>query len=439
MSPETADRERLESIFRAALAAVEPAAAVRTAVRIASSSGALEIAGRTIASDARIFSLAVGKAAGPMAQALEEIAGERIAEALAIVKDGHAAPLSRFRLREVAHPVPDERCESAAREAFELVARAGPTDVFVLLLSGGASSLLSCPAAGLTLDDFAAATRALLEAGADIEALNTVRKHLSAVSGGRLARIAMCSRVEVLAISDVPGDGFDVIGSGPMTADGTSFDDARSVLHDFKLANKVPERVIAHLEAGGRGEKDETPKPGDPIFERVHETLLATNRTARDAALSAARELGFRGVALGEVLQGEARNVGARLANLALAVRAREPVCLIAGGETTVTVRGKGRGGRSQELALGAAQVLDGSRAVSMLAAGTDGTDGPTDAAGAYADGSTLSRARARGLDPRAALDDNDAYVFFREEGGLFSTGPTRTNVMDLALAMVGS
>jgi len=373
-----------------------------------------------------------------MAQALEQIAGPRIAEALAIVKDGHAAPLERFRLREVRHPVPDERCEAAAREAVALVARAEPTDVFVLLLSGGASSLLSCPAAGLTQGDFAATTHVLLEVGADIEALNTVRKHLSAVSGGRLARIAKCSRIEVLAISDVPGDGFDVIGSGPMAADGTSFGDARSVLRDFDLEAKVPQRVLAHLEAGVRGETEETPKPGDAIFERVHETLLATNRTARDAALAAARDLGLRGVALGEVLQGEARTLGARLANLALAIRAEEPLCLIAGGETTVTVRGKGRGGRSQELALAAAQVLDGSTAVSVLAAGTDGTDGPTDAAGAFVDGNTLSRARVRGLDPQAALADNNAYPFFYEEGGLFSTGPTRTNVMDLVLAVVG-
>ena len=435
MSCESADRERLESIFHAALAAVEPGAAVARVVH--GSASGLEIAGRPVASAARIFALAVGKAAAPMARALEKIAGERIADALAIVKDGHGAPLERFQLREVAHPVPDARCERAAREAIALLARAGPADVFVLLLSGGASSLLSCPAPGLRLADFAAATRALLEAGADIEALNTVRKHLSAVSGGRLARVVSCSRIEVLAISDVPGDRFDVIGSGPMTADRTTFGDAREVLRDFALDSRVPPRVLAHLDAGVGGRAEETPKPGDPIFERVHETLLATNLTAREAALAAAPSFGLRGVDVGEVLRGEARLAGTRLAGLALAVRAGEPVCLIAGGETTVTVRGKGRGGRSQELALAAAQLLSGRATVSLLAAGTDGTDGPTDAAGAYADGQTLERAGARGLDSKAALDDNDAYAFFRDEGGLFSTGPTRTNVMDLALATV--
>ena len=435
MSSALADRARLESIFRAALAAVEPGRAVRRVVR--GSAAELEIAGRPVASGARVFALAVGKAAAPMALALEQVAGERIAGALAIAPDGHGASLERFQLREVAHPVPDERCERAARETLALLARAGSEDVFVLLLSGGASSLLACPAPGLLMRDFAITTAALLEGGADIGSLNTVRKHLSAVSGGRLARIAACSRVEVLAISDVSGDRFDVIGSGPMSADPTTFDDARDVLHNFELDSEVSARVLAHLEAGSRGQVEETPKPGDPIFGRVHETLLATNHTARAAALAAASRFGLRGVDVGEVLRGEARTMGARVARLALAVRSSEPVCLVAGGETTVTVRGRGRGGRSQELALGAAQVLSGCEEVSLLAAGTDGTDGPTDAAGAYADGRTLARARVRGLDPRAALDDNDAYTFFRDEGGLFVTGPTRTNVMDLVVAKV--
>ena len=435
MSAGLTDRARLESIFRAALVAVDPAAAVRVAVR--GSGLELEIGGRRVASGARIFALAVGKAAAPMARAFEQVAGARIADALAIVKDGHAGPLERFQLREVAHPVPDARCESAAREALALLARARPEDVCVLLLSGGASSLLACPVEGLQLGDFATATEVLLEAGADIDALNTVRKHLSAVSGGRLAQAVACSRIEVLAISDVSGDRFDVIGSGPMTADPTTFADARAILCDFGLDARIPARVLAHLEAGARDATLETPKPGDAIFERVHETLLATNRTARVAALAAVPALGLHGVDIGEVLRGEARTAGARVAGLALALRAGEPVCLIAGGETTVTVRGQGRGGRSQELALGAALLLDGNSAVSLLAAGTDGTDGPTDAAGAFADGGTLARARARGLDPRAALDDNDAYAFFRDEGGLYSTGPTLTNVMDLALATV--
>lgn len=427
-----ARRAHLEALFREALLAVDASAAVqRVVVRHGDE---LSIAGVPLDPRAHLVVLAVGKPAAGMAAALERLAGERIDAGLAVTKDGHGAPLERIALREAAHPVPDARSQCAAREAIHLVQTAQREDVLVVLLSGGASSLLSDPAPGLTLADVAGTTTALLAAGVDIEGLNAVRKHLSAVAGGRLARRAACGRIEVLAISDVPGDRLDVIGSGPLAPDPTTYADALDVLDEAGLRDRVPAAVRAHLEAGARGEVEETPKPGDPDLARVRTTVLASNRSALEAVRAAVEREGRRAVVLEGGLRGEAREAGRRLAALAGSLAGSRPVCLVAGGETTVHVRGGGRGGRSQELALAAALELEGRAGAAILAAGTDGTDGPTDAAGAYADGETVARGRARGVDAQAALADNDAYTFFAAEGGLFRTGPTGTNVMDLAL-----
>ncbi len=400
----------LAEIYHAALAAVDAGEAVRRALR--REGDVLEVAGRPLGPGQRIVVLAAGKAAAAMAAAVEAIAVERIASGLAVTKDGHELPLRRVALRLAAHPVPDARCEAAAREALVLVENAAPEDLLLVLLSGGASSLLACPAPGLRLDDLGAATRLLLAAGAEIEAANAVRKHLSALAGGRLGRRARPRRIDVLALSDVPGDRLDVIGSGPLAPDPTTYADALAALEARGVLAQVPEAVRAHLAAGVRGEREETPKPGDAALARVRHTLVATNQTAVEAARD--------------------------LVAAARAGRARPPRYLVAGGETTVTVRGPGRGGRSQELALAAALELDGGPPIALLAAGTDGNDGPTDAAGAYADEGTLARSRRAGLDARAALAANDSHAFFRAEGGLFVTGPTRTNVMDLALVRVG-
>lgn len=397
--------------------------------------GELRIAQSPVLADARLFALAVGKAAAPMARALEATVGERIAAGLAVVPDGHGLDLEIFETLEAAHPVPDLRCERAARRAQALVEAATPNDVLVVLLSGGASSLFACPAAGLELDDVASTTRKLLEAGAAIDELNAVRKHLSDVAGGRLALRTRAARVEVLAISDVPGDRFDIIGSGPFAGDPTSFRDALEIIDRCDVRAHLPERVIEHLEAGARSDRDETPEPGDARLAHVRHTLIASNATALDAAQRAASALGVRALRVTGALSGEARVAGKRLAALCLAVRADGPVCLLAGGETVVHVTGGGRGGRNQELALGAAIALDGVPDIAVLAAGTDGLDGPTDAAGAYADGGTVTRGRAAGIDADASLENNDAYGFFSVEGGILRTGPTRTNVMDLAFA----
>ncbi|MEN8183035.1 MAG: DUF4147 domain-containing protein, partial [Myxococcota bacterium] len=363
--------------------------------------------------------------------------GERIAAGLCVTKEGHGGPLQRFALHEAGHPIPDARSVAAARAVERLFGEATAGEVLLVLLSGGASSLLTHPAPGLDLEDLVGTTDLLLRSGADITELNTVRKHVTRLFGGRLAGLAAGRPVRVLAVSDVPDDRPDVLASGPCAADPTSFRDALRVLAARGLLSLVSPRVRAHLEAGERGEVAETPKPGDPIFASVRSAVLAGNADARRAACVAARAGGMRPVALGEVLVGEARRVGTRLAALACAVRAPQPLCLVAGGETTVTVRGEGRGGRNQELALAAATVLAGRADVVVLAAGTDGSDGPTEAAGAFADGATAGGGMRRGLDLRDHLARNDSHGFFEKAGGLLCTGPTGTNVRDLFLARI--
>jgi glycerate-2-kinase len=430
-----APRDWLASLHRAALDAVDPASALREVVR--RDGDRVEINGRTLPSGSRLFVLAAGKAAGAMAGAFEAVAGDRIAKGLVVVPDGVEASLAHCTLLHSAHPVPDAQSEQAGRAALALVSEAGPDDVVVALISGGASSLLSCPAAGVSIDDFALTTQLLLAGGAPIDELNAVRKHLSRVSGGRLAQHSTARHIELLMISDVPGDRPDVVGSGPFVGDPTSFAGALTVLARRCGAAAVPASVRARLEAGARGECEETPRPGDERFEQVYATVLASN----DTALAAARRHAQRGGALPLVfsggLTGPAARAGRRLAALGRCVRHSEPVCVIAGGETTVEVRGAGRGGRNQELALAAAIELDGDPSVTLLAVGSDGVDGPTDAAGAFADGQTVVRGRNRGLDADAALANNDSYAYFSGEGGVVKTGPSGTNVMDLAFLWV--
>ena len=433
MNPERFARARLEELFSAALEAVDPARAVERAVQ--RNGDQIEVAGEPLEPGARLVVLAVGKAAGTMARALEAVVGDRIAAGLVVVPDGLAVDLEHMTLRETAHPIPDERCERAGRMAIDLVAGARPDDVLLAMISGGASSLVSCPVDAVTLSDLANTTQRLLQGGAAIGELNAVRKHLSRLAGGRLAAHATSRRIEVLAISDVPGDRLDVIGSGPLVADPTTYRDALDAVS--RIGGAFPERVLAHLEAGVRGEFDDTPSPGAAVFDRVRSTLLASNVTAIEAACLAAEKRGMRALALPACLGGEARIAGRRLAALGTSMVSSGPVCAIAGGETAVVVRGAGRGGRNQELALAAAVELAGNRKVALLAAGTDGIDGPTDAAGAYADGGTVARGSELGVDAHAALADNDSHGFFDREGGILRTGPTGTNVMDLAFLYV--
>jgi glycerate 2-kinase len=424
-----ADRAALERIFRAGVAAADPAEALRKMVRV--SGGVLELAGERLPSGSGVALLAAGKAAHPMAAAFDALAGQLVSRGLSIGPSGTPSGPARYRSLGAAHPIPDASSERAGRAALDFVAGLEARETLVVLLSGGSSSLLACPAPGLPRKAFADTTQLLLEDGAPIDELNCVRKHLSALAGGRLAAATPARRVIVLVVSDVLGDRLDVIGSGPCAADPSRYADARALLLRRGLWERVPAAVRVHLEAGIAGALTETPWEDDP---RVRHVVLVNNRSARVGAELAARAEGLRPLALSDRLSGEARTVGRRLGRLARSLRPDRPLCLIAGGETTVRVTGRGRGGRSQELALAAALELQGAIGITLLAAGTDGCDGPTDAAGAFADGASVARAAALGTDAAGRLRENDAYRFFAAIDGLLRTGPTGTNVMDLVL-----
>jgi hydroxypyruvate reductase len=384
----------------------------------------------------RILVLGCGKAGAAMARAVEDALGDRTAAGLVVVKDGYALPTRVVQVVEAGHPVPDARGEAAAARLLELAQGAGGHDLVVVLISSGGSALTPAPAPPVTLAEKQQVTRALLGAGATIGELNAVRKHLSRLKGGQLARAAAPAAVVTLVLSDVIGDPLDVIGSGPTAPDPTTFADALDVLRARGVLGGVPASVRQRLEAGEAGRLPETPKPGDELFARVSHAVIGNNALVAEAAVARAQALGYRAELLTRRLEGEAREVARDLVRRAR--RMPPGACLVAAGETTVTVRGRGRGGRCQELALAAAlELADGER-LTVLAAGTDGTDGPTDAAGAIVDGATLARGRARGLDPRAALDDNDAYTFLAAAGDLLVSGPTHTNLLDLYAVLVG-
>jgi hydroxypyruvate reductase len=386
--------------------------------------------------------LGAGKASGAMAAAVEEAFGDRVSGVVA-VKDGYLAPTRRVRLREAGHPVPDERGAGAAREILDLAAAAGPDDLVLVLVSGGGSALTPAPAPPVTLADKQTVTRLLLAAGATINELNAIRKHLSLIKGGQLARAASPACVRALLLSDVIGDPLDVIASGPTAPDASTFAEALGMLDRFDIRGRAPASVVERLEEGARGGIAETPKPGDPLFARVSNRIIGNNALVVEAAAARAAALGFTPYVLTRALAGEAREVARDWIGLARRIRAGQgpvmpPACVIAGGETTVTVSGRGQGGRCQEFALAAALEMEALDGVVILAAGTDGTDGPTSAAGAVVDGLTASRAAAHGPDVRARLEDNDSHRVFAGLGDLVVTGPTNTNLLDLYVLLVG-
>jgi glycerate 2-kinase len=426
-------RESARSIFDAALAAGD----VRPLVVRA-------LAGIAPPEKGRVLVVGAGKASGAMAATVEEIWGDRIVDGLVAVKDGYVAPTRRVRLVEAGHPVPDQRGVEAARDIRVLAEAAGADDLVLVLVSGGGSALTPAPAPPITLADKQGVTRLLLAAGANIGQLNTVRKHCSMLKGGQLARAASPARIEALLLSDVIGDPLDVIGSGPTAPDDSTFAEALAILDGFGLRGRTPSAVVERLERGARGEIPETPKRGDPLFARVRNTVIGNNALVVDAAGLRARELGFAPYVLTRTFEGEAREAAKGFVELGRAIREGRgpvalPACVIAGGETTVTVRGRGRGGRCQEFALAAALAMDGVKNAALLAAGTDGSDGPTDAAGAIVDGESAARGRAKGMNLKARLEDNDANSVFVGLGDLVVTGPTNTNLLDLYLLLLGS
>lgn len=426
-------REAAQAIWRAALAAGDVAPLVRRALRLegdvlTAAGFRLDLVGR------RVVVLGCGKASAAMAAAVEDVLGARVADGFVVVKDGYVAATRRVRVVEAGHPVPDARSEAATGQLLAMARAVGPDDLVIVLVSGGGSALTPAPAPGVSLADKQAVTRVLLEAGATIDELNAVRKHLSLFKGGQLARVASPARVLALILSDVIDDPLDVIASGPTAPDPTTFADAWRVLVSRGVADRVPDSVRTRLTAGVRGEIEETPKPGEAVFARVTNLVIGNAQLVVDAAVARARTLGYAPQVLTRALRGEARDVAR-----ALLARGRElapPACLVAAGETTVTVVGRGRGGRCQEFALAAALALEPDEPLVVLAAGTDGTDGPTAAAGGVVDAGTVARGRMAGLDARQALDDNDSHAFLAAAGDLVLTGPTNTNLLDLYLVL---
>ncbi len=430
-------REDMMAVLAAALKAVDPAQAVRNCVR---REGTRLVVGENVYdldSFKRILVVGAGKASGPMAQALEEILDSRLEGGVVNVKEGYAVDTRRIELIEAAHPVPDESGLRGTDRILRLAAEANANDLVFCLISGGGSALMELPAGEITLDDLQQLTDLLLRSGATINEVNTVRKHISQVKGGGLARAAAPATLIALILSDVVGNPLDFIASGPTVPDTTTFQDAWNLLGKFNLQDAIPQSVRAQLERGLNQSIPETPKEGDPIFARTASVLVGSNEIAARAALDAAQKLGYNALLVTTWVEGEAREVAKVMAGVAKGLIRHHsplppPACLIFGGETTVTVRGEGKGGRSQEMALAASLALDGWENVAVMAVGTDGTDGPTDAAGGIADGTVAARARALNLDPLAYLDSNDSYHFLRQTDALLVTGPTNTNVNDL-------
>lgn len=417
----TAPDALLRTLFDAALQAADPARAVPPFLPSPPR-------GRTVV-------VGAGKAAASMARAVEDHWSGPL-EGLVVTRYGHAVPCRRIRVVEASHPVPDAAGTAAAAEILELVRGLGPDDLVLCLVSGGGSALLGLPAPGITLDDKRALTRDLLRSGATIGEINTIRKHLSAIKGGRLAQAAAPARLVALAISDVPNDDPAVIASGLTVPDPTTYADAAAVLR--KYAIDPPAAIAARLAAA----LDETPKPGDPVFANTSFTLVATPQMALDAAAAVARAAGITPIILGDAIEGEARDVALVHAAIARQVQRRgqpmpAPAVLLSGGETTVTVRGRGRGGRNAEFLLALAVALDGAPGIHALAGDTDGIDGTEDNAGARLAPDSIRRAQALGIVARDRLADNDGYGFFSALGDLIRTGPTLTNVNDFRAILV--
>ena len=442
MKPLAELRNDAMGIFQAGLRAADPFSAILRHVKFAGQQLQAGEKRYDLTRVSAIYAIGAGKASARMAQAMEQILGGRLS-GVVNVKYGHAVPLKGVKVNEAGHPLPDEAGVRGTREILRLLEHCDERSVVLFLISGGGSALLPCPAEGLTLDDKQRTTQALLDCGATIQEINAVRKHISRVKGGRLAKAAYPATVVSLILSDVVGDSLDSIASGPTVPDSSKFADCLRVIDRYRLHEMLPPAVRSYLQRGAEGELEETPKPNDPIFHRVQNLIVGSNRLALSAAKEKAEELGYRALILSSLIQGDTREAAGVHAAIGKEVvetgnPVPRPACIISGGETTVTICGGGLGGRNQEFALAAALGIAGSEGIVVLSGGTDGTDGPTDAAGAMADGTTVQRAKDKGLDPERHLETNDSYHFFRSLDDLLVTGPTFTNVMDLRLVLAG-
>ena len=450
--------QRAARIMAAAIQSVEPGAAVAQYMRLEDERLIISEQVYNLNKYRRIFLIGAGKAGAPMAGTAAEILGRRLNESIIIVKEGHTgsyilhdvdygktinahAPEHTvvIRILEAGHPLPDERGVIGAQQIEDLLSGTQPDDLVICLISGGGSALLVSPSPGITLDDMQELTTYLLACGANINEINTLRKHLDRVKGGGLAGMAAPAAVATLILSDVIGDPLDVIASGPTVPDPSTYEQAYQILERYDLLDRVPRSITTHLKEGQRGELPETPKPGDPLFERVQNVIIGSNIQAARAAVNQAQKEGLHTLLLTTWLQGEARQAGRFLAAVGHQINADNqpvvrPACVVVGGETTVTIKGDGLGGRNQEMALGAVSGFDGLPDSALITLATDGGDGPTDAAGAVVTGETQYQAHQMGFSPDDFLARNDSYNFFEPLGDLLKPGPTHTNVNDLAL-----
>ena len=434
-------REIAEQIFFAGVQSVRPDSLIKSKIRLIND--ILQIA--DLQFDLReiqnIFIIGAGKAGTYMASGLEHILGNRITEGHIIVKYGYTSVLERIKITEAGHPYPDENGLAATREIIKLAKKARKNDLVICLLSGGGSSLLwDCPE-GFTTEDLMKVNKLLVNSGAGIHEINAVRKHLSGVKGGRLARIAQPAKLVSLILSDVIGDHPDVIASGPTAPDPTTYVDAIEVLEKYDLKHLIPEKISVYLYAGATGKIDESPKPGDEIFRNTHNIIIGSNRMALENAAQKALEYNLNAIIVEDQLQGDVVSVSEFLVETALKYKAdyneTKPVCILYGGETTVKMTGKGEGGRNQHLAMLCALLLEGNPGITILCGGTDGSDGPTKAAGAVVDSETMVSAASKGIDAENYLREFNSYNFFRKVSGHIITGPTMTNVMDIIVMIV--
>jgi glycerate 2-kinase len=442
--------EPVTRILAAAINAVDPGQAIRRYLTTDDHSICIGEKAYPLAEIDRIFVIGFGKASVPMAAACAEVLGTRLTAGIVITKgtrgpgskvEGNRSqfdvPNSLFTIFSASHPVPDERGVAAAGKIIDLLATTTENDLVICLISGGGSALLTSPVPEISLDDIQALTKVLLGCGATINEINTLRKHLSQVKGGQLARWAAPAQIATLILSDVIGDPLDVIASGPFVPDPTTFQDCLTILQRYQIGAEVPAAIRKHLNCGVNGDIPDTPQIGDPSFEKVHNVIVGNNLQAAQAAILQAKMEGISPLLLTTSLQGEAATIGQTMAAIAQQIAATgdpipRPACIVAGGETTVTIGGEGLGGRNQELALGAVAAIAGLDDVILITLATDGDDGPTDAAGAVVTGETLDRAALAGLNPAKFLAQNDAYNFFDPLGDLLKPGMTGTNVCDL-------
>ncbi|MBN2554038.1 MAG: glycerate kinase [Spirochaetales bacterium] len=448
--------EDLESIFRAGVQRVDPRQLVKAGVRLEGDRLVVRAESASLTLDLRDFRrilvLGAGKASAAMAAGIEQVLGERIDEGVVVVKYGHTEELRRIRLIESGHPLPDEQGVRGAEAVAELARGADERTLVINLISGGGSAILPAPYSGeegrlgITLEEKQRATQVLLACGATIQEFNCIRKHISNLKGGRLAKLLHPARSVNLILSDVVGDRLDTIASGLTVADETTYAQAQAIVQRYRIADRLPPRVTELLRRGAAGEFPETPKPGDPVFAGVTNILLGTNYTALKAAEGRARQLGYCPAVLSSRIVGEAREVAKVLAAVALDRQAfdlpvKKPACLLCGGETTVTILGDGLGGRNQELALSFLREIDAAgdagAGIYFLSGATDGNDGPTDAAGAFASTQLAERARSRDLSIESYLGRSDSYHFYESIDGLLKTGPTNTNVCDLQICLI--